>query len=134
LSGKSGTYVVVGALGQVTAEGKVELTQAGLKKGFGSQKPTRIAIEVGTHSPWVSPLLAELGHEVIVANARQVKLISQNKISYVGTWPTSSSELTSIIVVSSFTSRCTSPKSEVRIENTTPVTPRGASRRVAPRS
>jgi len=36
----------------------------------------RIAIEVGTHSPWVSRLLKSLGHEVIVANARQVKLIS----------------------------------------------------------
>jgi len=36
----------------------------------------RIAIEVGTHSPWVSRLLANLGFEVIVANARQVQLIS----------------------------------------------------------
>jgi transposase len=36
----------------------------------------RIAVEVGTHSPWVSRLLTKLGHEVIVANARQVKLIS----------------------------------------------------------
>jgi hypothetical protein len=59
LSDKSGTYVVVGALGQVTAEGKVEMTQAGLKRIFGSRKPTRVAIEVGTHSPWVSRLLAE---------------------------------------------------------------------------
>lgn len=78
LSDKSGTYVVVGSLGQVAAEGKVEMTQAGLRRVFGSRKPTRVAIEVGTHSPWVSRLLAELGHEVIVANARQVKLISQN--------------------------------------------------------
>ena len=36
----------------------------------------RIAIEVGTHSPWVIRLLTRFGHEVIVANARQVKLIS----------------------------------------------------------
>jgi transposase len=33
-------------------------------------------MEVGTHSPWVSRLLGRLGHEVLVANARQVKLIS----------------------------------------------------------
>src|SRR6202049_1495739 len=33
-------------------------------------------MEGGTHSPWVSRLLGSLGHEVIVANARQVKLIS----------------------------------------------------------
>jgi transposase len=79
LSDMSGTYVVVDALGSVSGEGKVTLTQAGVRKGFGSRKPTRIAIEVGTHSPWVSRLLSALGHEVIVANARQVQLISQNK-------------------------------------------------------
>ena len=38
-----------------------------------------MAIEVGTHSPWVSRLLSSLGHEVIVANARQVKLISTSQ-------------------------------------------------------
>jgi transposase len=38
----------------------------------------RIALEVGTHSPWVSRELKKFGHEVIVANARQVKLISQS--------------------------------------------------------
>ena len=37
---------------------------------------SRVAIEVGTHSPRMSRLLRGLGHEVIVANARQVKLIS----------------------------------------------------------
>jgi len=35
-----------------------------------------MALEVGTHSPWLSRWLERLGHEVIVANARQVKLIS----------------------------------------------------------
>ena len=33
-------------------------------------------MEVGTHSPWLSRLAGRLGHEVIVANARQVQLIS----------------------------------------------------------
>jgi transposase len=35
-----------------------------------------IAIEVGTHSRWVSQLLSELGHEVIVANARELRAIT----------------------------------------------------------
>jgi transposase len=35
-------------------------------------------LEVGTHSPWVSRLLAQLGHEVIVANARRVRLIGHS--------------------------------------------------------
>jgi len=37
-----------------------------------------MAIEVGTHSPWISRLLTELGHEVIVANPRQLKLITES--------------------------------------------------------
>ena len=35
----------------------------------------RIAIETGTHSPWVSRLLEECGHEVLVANSRKLRLI-----------------------------------------------------------
>jgi transposase len=35
-------------------------------------------LEVGTHSPWLSRLLADLGHEVIVANPRQVRLIAES--------------------------------------------------------
>jgi transposase len=39
----------------------------------------RIAVETGTHSPWVSRLLGECGHEVLVANARKLRLIYANK-------------------------------------------------------
>lgn len=79
LSDKSGFYVVVDAGGEVVREGKVSLTRTGIAKGFGARAPTRIAIEVGTHSPWVSRSLQALGHEVIVANARQVRLISHSQ-------------------------------------------------------
>jgi hypothetical protein len=34
--------------------------------------PSRIALEIGTHSPWISRLLSELGHEVIAANVIRV--------------------------------------------------------------
>ena len=40
---------------------------------------SRIALEIGTHSPWISRLLKELGHEVIVANARKVRLIGESR-------------------------------------------------------
>ena len=43
---------------------------------FSGMKRCRIAMEVGTHSPWLSRLVSGLGFEVIVANARQVQLIS----------------------------------------------------------
>ena len=62
--------------GELVREGAVTTTKKGMKQRFGSLQRCRIAMEVGTHSPWVSRLLGSLGHEVIVANARQVKLIS----------------------------------------------------------
>src|SRR5712675_139181 len=40
---------------------------------------SRIALETGTHSPWVSRLLSKLGHEVIVAHARNVRLIGESR-------------------------------------------------------
>ncbi|HSU59749.1 MAG TPA: transposase [Bryobacteraceae bacterium] len=64
--------------GEVLFEQSVASTKKGMAERFGGMAPCRIALEVGTHSPWVSRLLAGLGHEAIVANARQVKLISQS--------------------------------------------------------
>jgi transposase len=78
LSDELGTYVIVEQMGSVRGEGKVVLTRGGLARVFGRREPARIAIEVGTHSPWVERELKLLGHEVIVANARQVKLIAQS--------------------------------------------------------
>jgi transposase len=40
---------------------------------------SRIALETGMHSPWVSRLLSELGHEVIVAHARNVRLMVESR-------------------------------------------------------
>lgn len=38
-----------------------------------------MALEVGTHSPWISRLLDNLGHEVLVANARKLRAIYTNE-------------------------------------------------------
>ena len=76
LGDKSSHYYVLDSEGEMVREGKVATTKKGMKQRFGSLPKCRIAIEVGTHSPWVSRLLSSFGHEVIVANARQVKLIS----------------------------------------------------------
>ena len=64
--------------GEIVGEGSVATTKPGLRQRFAAKKRCRIAIEVGTHSAWVSRLLKKLGHEVIVANAREVKLITQS--------------------------------------------------------
>ena len=40
---------------------------------------SRIALETGTHSPWVSRVLSDFGHEAIVAHARNVRLIGESR-------------------------------------------------------
>jgi transposase len=76
LGDRKSRVCVLGEGGSVVAEGEVATTRRGLWEKFEGLGRCRMAIEVGTHSPWVSRLLTKLGHEVIVANARQVRLIS----------------------------------------------------------
>jgi len=78
LGDKTSRYCVLDEQGEIVQEGSVGTTKKALGQKFGALRRSRMAVEVGTHSPWVSRLLAKLGHEVIVANARQVKLISQS--------------------------------------------------------
>jgi transposase len=66
LSDKTGTYVVVSVEGETTSSGKLKLSQLGLSKAFSTRPPSQIAIEVGTHSAWVSRTLMALGHTVTV--------------------------------------------------------------------
>jgi transposase len=65
--------------GEVVEEGRLRTIPEALRRRFGSEQPMRIAIEAGTHSPWVSRVLEECGHEVLVANARKLRLIYANK-------------------------------------------------------
>jgi len=78
LGDKTSRYCMLDNDGEILREGQVATTKAGIVEAFGSLGRVRIAIEVGTHSPWVSRLLQKLGHEVIVANPRQVKLITES--------------------------------------------------------
>ena len=78
LGDKMSHYCVLAGDGEKLYEGKVATNKQALAEVFGTLSKCRIALEVGTHSPWVSRLLASQGHEVIVANARQVKLITQS--------------------------------------------------------
>jgi transposase len=65
--------------GEVVEEGRLRTSPEALRRRFCSELPMRIAIEAGTHSPWVSRMLEECGHEVLVANARKLRLIYANK-------------------------------------------------------
>jgi transposase len=61
--------------GEVLEEGRISTTPKALQRRFSGCETMHIAIEAGTHSPWVSRLLERLGHRVLVANARKLRLI-----------------------------------------------------------
>jgi transposase len=56
----------------------VSTTPEAMKQTFGKIPRSLIALETGKHSPWVSRLLTELGHQVIVAHAPKVELITKS--------------------------------------------------------
>ncbi len=64
--------------GAVTARGRVRTTREAFRAHFSDHAGCRIALEAGTHSQWSARRLKELGLEVIVANPRQVQLITRN--------------------------------------------------------
>ncbi len=79
LGDRSSWYCVLDERGELQGEGKVSTTAKAMREVFGRMPRSRITLETGTHSPWVSRLLSGLGHEVIVAHARKVRLIGESR-------------------------------------------------------
>lgn len=75
LGDRFGQVCVLDATGEVVEEARLAMTKAAVQQRFGHAARARIALEAGTHSPWVSALLEELGHEVVVANPRKLRMI-----------------------------------------------------------
>src|SRR6201984_916602 len=79
LGDRNSWYCVLDEAGQIRLEQRVRTNAKALREVFGAMPRSRIALEIGTHSPWISRLLSELGHEVIVANARKVRRIGESR-------------------------------------------------------
>src|ERR1700676_2615681 len=79
LGDRNSWYWVVDEAGQIQLEQRVRTTGKALQEVFGTMPRSRIALEIGTHSPWISRMLSDLGHEVIVANSRKVRLIGESR-------------------------------------------------------
>lgn len=69
-------YCVLNGEGEVIEEGRMQSSESALRKHFAEEAVMRIAMEAGTHSPWVSRLLKRLGHQVVVANPRKIRAIT----------------------------------------------------------
>lgn len=78
LGDRSSRYCLLDEEGVVIGEASTPTTKAGIAKVFGAMARCRVALEAGGHSPWVSRQLQEFGHEVIVANPRNVRLIGES--------------------------------------------------------
>src|SRR5260370_34858055 len=72
-------YCVLDEAGKIILEQKVSTTTEAMKETFERIPRSLLALETGTHSPRVSRLLKELGHEVLVAHAQKVELSSKSK-------------------------------------------------------
>jgi len=71
-------YCILDEAGEVMVEQKLPTTKQAMEHVFGAMPSSRVALETGAHSPWVSRQLTQLGHEVIVAHARNVRLIGES--------------------------------------------------------
>jgi transposase len=79
LGDRSSWYCVLSEMGEVLLEQRLATTPKAMREVFGGMPRSRVALETGMHSPWISRLLSEFGHEVIVAHARSVRLIGESR-------------------------------------------------------
>jgi transposase len=72
---KNHSICVLDAEGEVLKRTTITNTATAIRKYFKKMEPCRVALEAGTHSGWVSRILEELGHEVLVGNPRKLRMI-----------------------------------------------------------
>lgn len=79
--------------GNIGLEHKAATTSKALQSAFAALTRSRVALETGLHSPWVSRLLSALGNETFVAHARNIRLIRESRRKDEFSWKASSHEL-----------------------------------------
>jgi len=78
LGDKISRYAILNEEGEVMEEGSFRNNAESIAKHFGKQGHSRVALEVGTQSAWIAREFKKLGHEVIVANSRELKWITSS--------------------------------------------------------
>lgn len=78
LGDKYSQVLVVSPRGEVLEERRIRTTPPAFEDFFSKLKGARVAMEAGSHSPWVSRQLKKSGQEVLVANPRKLALITEN--------------------------------------------------------
>jgi transposase len=70
---------VLDATGEIIREGALTNTRPALAKLLAEFPKATVALEAGTHSPWISRFLTGCGATVLVANPRKLHAISRNE-------------------------------------------------------
>jgi transposase len=73
LGDKWSNFCILGLDGEKLTEGELRTTQQDFAEFFQSMAAARVVMEVGTHSAWARDVVARSGHEVLVANPRQME-------------------------------------------------------------
>ncbi len=73
LGDKWSNYCILGLNGETLVEGELQTRQEDFGELFAALSPARVVMEVGTHSAWARDAVAGCGHEVLVANPRQME-------------------------------------------------------------
>jgi transposase len=79
LGDRKSYYCILDEAANKLVEGSLPTTVAGFEGHFKELGRSRLALEVGTHSPWVSDILEQHGHEVYVANPRRMGRGKKNR-------------------------------------------------------
>ena len=78
LGDRMSDLILLDAEGELIEESRLPTSPTSFQQKFSALPAARVALEVGAHSRWASQLLQELGHEVLVANARKLRAIYAN--------------------------------------------------------
>lgn len=76
VSDRTSVLVVLNAVGEKVRQRQISNRARSLQTEFSNRAPMRIALEVGAQSMWMARTLRSFGHEVYVANPRELRLIS----------------------------------------------------------
>ena len=76
LGDKVSRYAILSRSGEVIEEGQFRNRPESIREHFGAMPRARVALEAGTQSAWIAREFEQLGHEVIVANPRELQWIT----------------------------------------------------------
>ena len=77
LGDRRSSYCLVAASGEMLDESSVATTREALWALFQAKESCRVVLEACGHVHWIAQLASEAGHDVVVANPRELRLISQ---------------------------------------------------------